>query len=180
MRPLVRHLLCLLLPLVWCALSARAVAVYPPPIKDEAKFFTPETAEKVNKKIRSIYQKYRKDVVVETYPTIPPEVEKKFRTKNELATDATLTGSQMKELFKDWCKQRAEDLGLNGVLIVITRKPGHLEVHTDAETEKKAFTHTDQTKLAKHLLDQFRKKEFDTGLTDVVDAIESDLKTNQK
>jgi hypothetical protein len=173
-------LLLALLPLAWLAPVEQAGAVYPPPVQDEGKFFKMETLEKVNKKIRAIYQNYHMDVVIETFAAIPPEVEKKFRAENKLAEDAKLSENERKELFRFWSDARERELGVRGVYILINRKPGHLYVGRDPETRKKAFTSRDRERLLERLLDQFREKEYDAGLVGAVDAIESAFKTNLK
>src|SRR2546427_21791 len=49
--------LCLAVFLAWLLTAGPALAVFPPPIKDDGKFFTREGLEKANKKIKEIYQK---------------------------------------------------------------------------------------------------------------------------
>src|SRR5205807_7369629 len=96
---------------LWLGLAAPARAVYPPPVKDDGKFFTKEGLEKANKKIRELYQKYKKDVVVETLETLTEEQQK--RLKEESA----------KRFFASLALARAKELGVNGVYIVICKKP---------------------------------------------------------
>src|SRR5262249_3484051 len=73
-RLVMRRLVCYLLisGVGLLALADRAQAVYPPNVEDGGKFFKEETLAKANSRIRTIYAKYRIDVVVETFATIPP------------------------------------------------------------------------------------------------------------
>jgi uncharacterized membrane protein YgcG len=166
MPRLVHHLL-----FAWVfflALAGRAQAVYPPDIADGAKFFKEETLAKANQKIRSIYEKYRVDVVVETFAAVPPEIEKKYKE------------AESKELFVQWARERAEKLGVHGVYILVCRKPAHLHFHIDPETRKKAITFKDRDRIAGRMLEQFREREFDEGLLAALDQIAATLKNNLK
>src|SRR5262245_10503189 len=96
-----------------------ARAVFPPPIKDEGKFFTKEGLEKANKKIRAIYEKYKKDVVVETMTSLTPEQAKKMDEEGK--------GKYFARLARD----RSVEMGLNGIYILVLKKPQHLQVHMD-------------------------------------------------
>jgi uncharacterized cupredoxin-like copper-binding protein len=169
--------LLLLLALVWLTAPRPALAVYPPPAKDGGMFFKPETIQKADKKIRSIYQNYRKDVIVETFLAVPPALEKKFRADHKI-TSATLTRAETAELFDTWAKQREEELGLNGVYILICKKPGHIHVGIDAETRKKALPIKDRDKLAAMVLEKFKAGNFDAGLLAGIEFVESALKAN--
>src|SRR5579871_1367195 len=53
------------------ALSAGTAQAVAPEVKDEAKFFKPETVKKANDEIRAIMRKYEKDVLIETFPSVP-------------------------------------------------------------------------------------------------------------
>ena len=114
-------------------LTAPAWAIYPPALKDDGKFFSKEGTEKANKKIREIYEKYKKDVVIETVSTLTPEQEKKIKDDGEAKFFAKLTND------------RAKEIGLNGVYILLCKKPQYLRIHMDPETQKKAFTASNRT-----------------------------------
>jgi len=151
---------------VWLGLAGPARAVFPPPVKDDAKLFSPETLEKANKKIRALYGESRKDVVIETYLTIPADLEKKYKELGKA------------KFFAEWAAQRVNDLGVNGVYILICKDPAHLQIAVDEQTRKKAFSLADRDKLARKMLEQFRDKKFDAGLLEGIDFIGSTLKAN--
>ena len=147
-------------------LAGPARAIYPPGVKDEGKFFTKEGLEKADKKIREIYAKYRKDVVVETYPaapegkTVPEEKEKRAK------------------FFREWAETRIRDLGVNGVYVLVNRKPGRVEMAVDGLTRKRAFPAEDRNKAAKKMLAEFKDEKFDAGLMAALESIEASLKAN--
>jgi len=153
---------------LWLGLAAPARAVYPPPVKDDGKFFTKEGLEKANKKIREIYQKYKKDVVVETLETLTEEQQKKLKAEDE------------KRFFASLALARAKELGVNGVYIVICKKPRFLQIHMDPDTQKRTFKASDRTKARDAFFKQFKESMFDAGLHDALDSIEASLKANSK
>ena len=77
-----------------------------------------------------------------------------------------------------WAEQRAKDLGVNGVYLLICKEPGRVEVFVDEQTRKKAFPLGERDKLVKKMLEQFRDKKFDAGLLEGIDFIGSSLKAN--
>jgi len=152
----------------WLSLAGPAWAVFPPPIKDDGKFFTKEGLEKANKKIRDIYQKYRKDVVIETLADLSEEQKKKLKEDKET------------KFFGSLAHNRINELGVNGVYMVISKSPRFLQIDMDPETRKKAFTNKDRGAAREKIFSQFRENKFDAGLIEALDAIEASLKANSK
>src|SRR5262249_43744890 len=63
----------------WLLLPATAHAIVPQVHEHgEKKFFKEETVREANALIQKIAQRYKKDVVVETYDKIPDDIAKKF------------------------------------------------------------------------------------------------------
>ena len=149
-------------------LTAPALAVYPPAVKDDGKFFTKEGVEKANKKIREIYEKYKKDVVVETVPTLTPDQEKKVKDDTEA------------KFFAKLANDRAKEIGLNGVYLMLCKKPKYLRMHMDPETQKKMFTASNRTTTVGKIVAQFKEEEFDAGLLDGLKEIETILEANSR
>ena len=164
-----RPALCLVPVLVlWLALTGPARAVFPPPLKDEGKFFSKEAIEKANKKIREIYEKYKKDVVVETLAELSEEQKKKLKDEKESKFFVTLALARIKEV------------GVNGVYILICKSPRFLQIEMDTATRKATFTNKDRAAARKMFFTQFRDMKYDAGLIDALDAIEASLKANSK
>jgi uncharacterized membrane protein YgcG len=154
--------------LAWLLLAGTAGAVFPPPVKDDGKFFTKEGLEKANKKIKDIYQKYKKDVVVETINDLTEEQKKKLKDDKET------------KFFGSLAHGRITDLGINGIYVVISRSPRFLQIDMDTDTRKKAFTNNDRKAAREKFFAGFRDMKFDAGLLDALDAIETALKANSK
>jgi len=143
-----------------------AWAVYPPPIKDDGKFFSREGLDKANLKIRQIYEKYKKDVIIETMAGLTADQEKK------MAEDGK------NPFFARIAREKSVNQGLNGIYVLILRKPQHLQVHMDPETQKKVFSVTNRKEMIGKISEQFRDSSFDAGLLEGLDYIESTLKSN--
>jgi uncharacterized membrane protein YgcG len=160
--------LCALTLAAWLVPAGPARAIFPPAIKDDGKFFKPETLDKANKKIREIYEKYKKDVVVETIASLTADQESKLKEEGR---------------DKFWAKlalDRARALGVNGICIVLSKKPTHLQVHMDPDTQKKAFTAANRRSLIDKIVANFKEEKFDEGLLAGLDVIDSTLKANTK
>src|SRR5262245_16200690 len=153
----------------WLALPGPAWAVYPPPVKDDGKFFTKDGLDRANKKIREIYQKYKKDVVVETLEKLTPEQQKKYQEEEE-----------KDRFFARLALDRGREIGLNGIYILIVKKPQFLRIHMDTDTQKKEFKAADRKKVLEKIIARFKEDSFDAGLLDGLDAIEAALKANMK
>jgi uncharacterized membrane protein YgcG len=157
------------LVLAACLLPAGpAHAVFPPPIKDEGKFFKPETLEKANKKIREIYENNKKDVVIETIETLTADQEKQLKEEGK------------QKFFAKLALDRARALGVNGIYIILCKKPTHLQVHMDPQTQKKAFTVANRKVLIDKIIASFKEEKFDEGLLAGLDVIDATLKANAK
>jgi uncharacterized protein len=149
------------------AAGPAAAAVFPPPVKDEGKFFSAEALEKSNKKIRQLYTDFGCDVVVETVPAIPAEREAKFK---ELGKE---------KFFLEWAQGRAKELGVNGVYVLICKSPGRVEVGLSGPA-KRLFAPGDRERITNKMLGPFRDKKFDEGLAAALDFIETTLKAGAR
>jgi len=143
-------------------------AIFPPPVKDDGKFFGKEGTEKANKKIRAIYEKYKKDVVVVTIPELNAEQLKKLKEDGNT------------KFFGKMAREAAVNLGLNGVLILISKKPTFLFIYMDPDTQKAGFTTGVRDKVIAKIVAQFKEENFDAGLLDGLDAIEAAFKASSK
>ena len=96
--------------------SAAAAVAPQPAIRDDAQFFQPQVREQAAEFIREIHQRTGKEVVIETFPVIPPNLQAKFNSMDK------------SWFYHDWGAGRGRELGLNGIYILVVRQPGHLEI----------------------------------------------------
>jgi uncharacterized protein len=152
----------------WLAAAGVASAVFPPPVKDEGKFFSAEALEKANKKIRQLYTAFGCDVVVETVPAVPAEMEAKYK---EVGKD---------KFFLEWARKRAGELGVNGVYVLVCKSPGRVEVGLNGPAGKRMFAPGDRERVVSKMLGPFRDKKFDEGLAAALDFVEVTLKAGAR
>ncbi len=157
--------------------APRAVAAPPAGVRDEAKFFKPETVKEADRVIDAIRRDHAKDLLVETLPAIPDDKKAAY----EKAKD---NKEERARFFAEWARERARAAKVNGVYVLITRQPGHVQAEVGNRTEEKAFTRKDRDRLVEILLAPFKHKDFDKGLLDGVafvrKAMDDNLKTGDK
>jgi uncharacterized membrane protein YgcG len=150
------------------AFASQAFAVVPE-LQDGAGLFKPETIAKVNDALADIGKKHNKDLLIETYATVPAE---------KLDAVKAMDKEARAKFFQEWANSRARRRRVNGIYVLITKEPGHIQVEVGHETEKAAFTGKDRDRLRDILIDAFEKKEYDRGLLDAVQFVEKTLDEN--
>src|SRR5262245_53880492 len=142
-----RHLglFALALAIGWLVGAHEARAVYPPPVKDDGKLFTAKGLEKANAKIKEIYKKYKKDLVVETIEALSVDEEKKAKEEGN------------KKYFARLAVKRIDDLGVNGVYLIVSKKPRWAQFEMDPGTRKSTFTNANRDKAYAKLVERFKE-----------------------
>ena len=130
--------------------GARAAA--DPCIVDGGTFFSRDAASEADDIIRAIRDAYGRDVVVETYPSVPEHL------KDDLAREGK------EKFYENWLNRRARELGVRGVFVLMTREPGRVQVGVDRATRARLFTVADREALREILANAFRARRFDRGL----------------
>jgi hypothetical protein len=147
--------------LLWCG-PGWAIA---PEVRDQAKFFSPEAVKKANEQIREIMRKYHKDLLIETFPTVPadPGVEKvKAMSKDE-----------RNAFFHKWALERSTAAVVNGIYILVCKEPAHLQVEISPDLQ--AQLGKSYEKLIGLLLADFHERRFDDGLEKAVKFVREQL-----
>lgn len=137
-------------------LPAANVAVL---VSDEGGFFSPETIKKADEVIRAIRQRYNRDVMIETYKSVPPDLAKGVDLTNE---------KQRSQFFEAWAEKRLQASGRKGILVLISKDPKSLYVVSSEDAYKwKAIPGIIES--------NFEKGDFDKGLTDALVFAEKTL-----
>lgn len=119
---------------------------------DEAHFVKMQTLDQVDQILQETHDKYGKDLMIETFASIPDDL------KPNLEKDGK------DKFYTTWARSEAFQLGVNGVIILITGDPAHLQIEVGKDTQQKAFTIADRDELVKKLAESFGAKNFDGGL----------------
>lgn len=154
----------------WLCLAAPIDAAAPE-VKDEGKFFSAEAIQKANRVIAEIKQNYRKDLIIETYQTVPDGQADKVR---QMKSDAR------NQYFRSWTAERARAVKADGVFILICRDPSNLQVDGGKETARKHFTDANDRELAGILRKKFDVKKFDEGLLEAAEFVKDTMRSNVK
>jgi hypothetical protein len=130
------------------------VLLVAPEIHDEGKFFSPDAIKQANDIIREISRQSGRDLLIETFPSVPADQADKVKA---MSTD------ERTKFFRQWAEERARQAVVNGVYILVTKEPRHLEV-LYTEKARDAFGQEAYEKLRAELLKDFRAQQYDGGL----------------
>ena len=119
---------------------------------DEAHFAKHQTIEQIDQILQDIHAHSGKDLMIETFASIPDDL------KPNLEKEGKDT------FYAKWARTEAFELGVNGVIILITGDPAHLQIEVGNDTQTRAFTIADRDELVKKLAESFGAKDFDGGL----------------
>jgi S1-C subfamily serine protease len=140
---------------------AGAVAREPFTVRDEGKFFSDEAVQKANQAIALIAHRYGRDVLIETFASVPADDAEKVK-----AMDAT----ERRKYFADWAQKRTQAVGINGVMILICRSPATLYVNVSQHAGG-VVTKAEEKAIHEALLQAFREKKYDDGLAEALRLI---------
>ena len=138
-------------------------------VRDNGKFFTPEAIGQAENRIAQIRDKYHKDVVIETYAEIPENKKTAY------------TAETKNQFYADWLRERADSEHLDGIFMLATKQPGHLQVGASKQILSAGlFTRDDRDNVRDSMLGSFKRKEFDQGLLAGVNMIATALDEHSK
>jgi uncharacterized protein len=157
------------LPLVLgLSLGSSAFAIVPQ-VKDDGKFFSAEAVEKANRVIGEIEHQFHRDLVIETFATVPADKVDQVKGMDAKARE---------EFYHKWALERARSEQLNGVFVLITKEPKHIQAVVGDQTQRKAFTLHDRGRLVEGLTKAFKREAYDTGLLEAVDFVHKTMAEN--
>jgi hypothetical protein len=151
------------------AFTGRAAAVAPE-IKDGGKFFSADAIKKADNQIREIARDYDRDLLIETFATIPGEQAERVKA---------LSPEERAKFFRNWATDRAEAAVVRGVYILICKEPAFLEIILTPRG-RAAFDRPAFQKLREMLLKAFREKHYDEGLLNAVQFVRERFATVSK
>lgn len=131
-------------------------------VRDEAGYFRPETAREATERIEDIRRRSGKGLVVETVAAVPAAREKELNSQGR------------KEFFVLWAEERAAAAGVEGIYVLICRKPDYIQVYVDPDTREQVSSR-DAENLRKLLVQRFNHKHYDEGLLDGVALVREQL-----
>jgi uncharacterized protein len=164
------NLLLLLAPLLLLTAAAPARAASNG-IRDDAHFFSAGAVSQAQQTIDQIERRHGKDVLVETLATVPDDQKAQLE---QAGNDQRARES----FFSQWANSRARSQGVNGIYLLISKDPAHLEIAVGNKTQQRLFTQSDRNVVRNQLLIAFRQKNFDQGLTEAMQNISQRMDSN--
>ncbi len=152
----------------WLALIAGWLAVAAPAfagVRDEAHLYEAPTLAKAEQLIGTIRQQYGVDVRIETVPGIPAD---------RLAEFKSLKGKAQQDYLTRWATERAQQLGADGIYVLICKSPPHTRVVVE-EAHAAVFGERERTKLFKLVATRGWWKSADQGLLGGIEYIRDRL-----
>ncbi len=135
-------------------------------VRDSGDFFSEAAIKEATRTISEIETKFRKDLVVETFPDIPEETKRGVDLSDKRA---------LNKMFEQWTVKEAKQSRVNGVYILISKEPAHLQIVVGNDTQNKAFTLKDRENLANLMLNKLRAKKNDEALLECVQFVSTTM-----
>jgi uncharacterized membrane protein YgcG len=165
---LMRHITFPLMALAIVAMAASSQAFAASEVKDDAHFFSPEAVTAANSRLKALEQKYRRSVMIETLADIPADKRSGY------------TAERKNQFYAGWLKERAQANKVDGLYVLITREPAHLQVGIGQQLQRMGFTNDDRDRVRDALSTAFKRKQYDDGLSDAINAIATTLDEKSK
>jgi uncharacterized membrane protein YgcG len=161
---MMKRILLLIVSLL-AGLSPQARAATPG-VYDAAGFFSADAVTQANQVISDIKQSTKHDLMIETYSSIPADMQSAYDP------------AKKNDFFEKWLVSRARVLQVRGVFVLICKDPSRIQLDVGSETRAKAFTIANRDALRDILVSQFKAKNYDQGLLDGVNYVQSTMQAN--
>ena len=138
-------------------------------IIDGGGFFSDAAKAEANRQLLELGTRFKKEVVIETFKAIPAEVSQGVNLQDRAAVN---------RMFEAWTLQQARQQRVNGIYILLSKEPAHLQVIIGNETQRTLFTTKDRAVLLEVMLGKLRAKSPDDALLQGVSVIASAMKSH--
>jgi uncharacterized membrane protein YgcG len=133
---------------------------------DEAHLFKAETLLEVEPILQEIDAKFYKDLMIETFPSIPDDFKKYYQQKGK------------DKFFEDWAVSEGRTIKTNGIVILISADPRHVQIALGLDTARKAFKESDREELVTKITSAFSKGNYDQGLITAAEFVRDRMARN--
>jgi hypothetical protein len=126
-------------------------------------FPKPDVVADINRQIEEIYQRYGLELCIETYAAVPANRAAELKQLGE------------SKFFRMWAEERALVAGADGLYILVSNSPRHVEVVAETDAQS-AFDKRARDKVRKalvHKLDRNRAEALQDAVAAVRDHLES-------
>jgi len=127
---------------------------------DGGKFVSPETLQKFNAAAKSVYLRTGKDLVLETFTTVPD---------GKADAVKAMSAEQKEKFFHEWAAERVKAEDIHGILLLVSREPSRFYVWVPRDPTI-GLREDDARRLQQIVRDSFREKKFDEGVAEFTKA----------
>jgi uncharacterized membrane protein YgcG len=147
-----------------------ALAAVAPEVRDDAKMFSPAALKKADEGIRKIFVDHDRDLLIETFASVPTE---------ELEKVKAMDKSEKTTYFTRWAKERVSQRAVNGVYVLICKEPRFVRAGV-VEKMPHQFPKGFNEVVEETLIKEFKDGHFDEGLDHVVRLVQDKLEKQGK
>ena len=138
-------------------------------ILDGGGFFSDAAKLEANRQLLDLGVRFKKEVVIETFKSVPAEISQGVNLQD---------GAAVNQMFESWTLQQARQQRVNGIYILLSKEPAHLQVIIGNETQRTLFSLKDRAVLIEVMLGKLRSKQPDDALLQGVNVIASAMKSH--
>jgi uncharacterized membrane protein YgcG len=139
-------------------------------VHDGAGLFSPAAVEKADAAIAAMRRSEGQGLVVETFPTVPPDRARAVRSMSRKARA---------DFFRQWAADRAGALKVEGVYLLICRSPAWTQTTLGPGVEDRIFPENERLHLEGLLAVRSTKRQYDAELLDAVKYVGAALYANR-
>lgn len=132
-------------------------------IHDEAGLFSRETVSAAERQIAALERQHRHGVTIETFETVSAGRRAEFEK---------MSASEKNRFYSEWLEQRARKQRAEGLFILVTKEPRHVQVGVSSRLRAAGFTDAAKQDVLQTLLADFKENRYDSGLTAALEKVE--------
>lgn len=136
-------------------------------IRDNGAFFSEAAKAEASRQIAEIGAHFRREVVIETFKTVPDDVKHGVNLEDRTAVN---------RLYEQWALRQARQQKVNGVYILLSKEPAHLQVLVGNETQNTLFSLRDRDALVGVMLAKLRTHKNDDALLEGINLVAATMK----
>ena len=128
-------------------------------VVDNAGFFSEQAKSDATRSIADMERRYHKDLFIETFKEIPPELRNGVNVQDKAAAG---------RICEKWALSLARQKGVNGVFVLLVKEPSHLQVLVGNDTQTLAFTLQNRDELVELMVGELRTHRNDASSAEFV------------